>query len=67
MLIDYVTKNGIYGITYHFHNKCKSYQISLFNEKKIWIVTMKDPFSNEYENNCGSISGCCQKTDFILL
>ena len=40
-LIDYITK---YGITYHLHNKCKSYQITSFNEKKIWIVAMENPF-----------------------
>ena len=39
------------GQTYHLHNKCKSYQICLFNGKKIWIVAMENPFSNEYENH----------------
>ena len=51
MLIDYITKNGIYAIIYYLHNKCKSYQISLFNGKKIWIVAMENPFSNEYRNH----------------
>ena len=62
MLIHYITKNVIYAITYHLHNKCKSYQISSFNEKKIWIVTMEDPFSNEYENHLSYFQGISSKS-----
>ena len=57
MLIDYISKNGIYAITYHLHNKCKSYQISLFYEKKIWIVAMENPFSNEHKDHLSYFNG----------